>query len=74
VADVIQCSLCGATIRYVRMAATRALIGVDAAPSSNGNIAIVDGTGYWSGLFETLPDGERFKAHDATCPNRKGRK
>lgn len=68
-----RCRSCGAAILWTKTAATGATIPLDAEPSKDGNMVIIEGKAHINrgSMFEPIWKGPRYKAHFATCPNAK---
>lgn len=68
--DQSPCKSCGKPVLWVRSATTGNLMPIDAIPSEDGNIALINGEAvvFGGSLFEPmLPAGPRHKSHFATC-------
>lgn len=65
-----HCNSCGAELLWVRTEAGKAT-PLDAQPTDNGNIAVVDGVAHV--CYDLLDDdaGLRYTSHFATCPDAK---
>ena len=67
-----NCRSCKAPILWVKSAASRQIMILDAEPVEGGNIAIVENEAhvYKGDLFDKeLPPGPRYIDHHATCPD-----
>lgn len=64
-----QCGTCSAPIRWVRTAAKGRPMPIDDVPVHGGNVELTPAGAVVHGQPELAPDGPRYVAHFATCPN-----
>jgi hypothetical protein len=62
------CRSCDAEITWATSEQTGKPIPLDATPTANGNLALVNGKAHYYGADDERLHRERYTSHFATCP------